>query len=85
MTSRKAEMQFGHFFPLVTQEYQQIVLPKQYRNQVLKLAHSLPIAGHLGQEKTIKHLLIRFYWPTLFRDTKEYCRRCPECQLSQIN
>ena len=67
-----------------TQEYQQIVLPKQYRNQVLKLAHSLPIAGHLGQEKTIKRLLKRFYWPTLFRDTKEYCRRCPECQLSQI-
>ena len=23
----------------------------------------------------------RFYWPTVFRDVKEYCKQCPECQL----
>ena len=66
-----------------TQEYEQIVLPKNYRSQVLKIAHNLPMAGHLGPEKTAKRLLRRFYWPTLFKDTREYCQKCRECQLVQ--
>ena len=34
--------------------YEQIVLPKEFRQQVLKLAHSIPIAGHLGKDKTAR-------------------------------
>ena len=30
--------------------YEQIVLPKSFRNNVIKLAHDLPFAGHLGRE-----------------------------------
>jgi len=30
---------------------QQLVLPKQYRQSVLKTAHSIPMAGHLGRKK----------------------------------
>ena len=63
--------------------YEQIILPKEFRQQVLKLAHSIPIAGHLGKDKTARRILRRFYWPTVFQDVKKYCQQCPECQLTQ--
>ena len=63
------------------QVIEQLVLPKTYRNKVLKLAHSVPIAGHLGAEKTTQRVLRRFYWPSLYRDVKRYCQTCEECQL----
>ena len=30
----------------------QLVLPRQCRHQVLQLAHTIPMAGHLGKKKT---------------------------------
>lgn len=32
---------------------EQLVLPKHVRQLVLELAHSIPMAGHLGKKKTI--------------------------------
>ena len=61
--------------------YEQIVLPKRYREQVVRIAHDLPFAGHLGREKTVQRILRRFYWPTLFYDVRRYCQTCEECQL----
>ena len=59
-----------------------MVLPKRCRGTVLKLAHDVPLGGHLGKEKTGCRLLRRFYWPTLFKDVAEFCRGCPTCQRS---
>lgn len=61
--------------------HEQIVLPKQYRKGVIRLAHAIPFAGHLGLEKTAQRILRRFYWPTLFHGVREYCGACQECQL----
>lgn len=62
-----------------TAEYQQLVLPQRYRRMVLKHAHSIPIAGHLGREKTVQQIQKRLYWPTLVRDVKEYINCCGAC------
>ena len=59
---------------------EQLILPKQCYQTVCKLAHTIPLAGHLGRDKTIKRITRHFYWPTLFSDVAKYCRRCPECQ-----
>ena len=59
---------------------EQLVLPQQCRGTVLKLGHSIPLAGHMGRSKTARRLLQRFYWPTLFRDVKTYCQKCEDCQ-----
>jgi hypothetical protein len=61
--------------------YEQIVLPRRYHHQVMKLAHDIPLSGHLGWEKTTQRILRRFYWPTVFKDVKQYCQTCEECQL----
>ena len=56
-------------------EVEQLVLPVQSRRVVMELAHSIPMAGHLG-----KRLLQKFYWPTLYKDVEHYCKSCKECQ-----
>ena len=61
----------------------QIVLPKQYRRQVLQLAHSIPKSGHLAKAKTSVRIQKRFYWPTLFRDVGDYCKSCEVCQKTR--
>ena len=62
----------------------QLVLPSQCRRQVLELAHSVPLAGHLGQKKTEQRILQRFYWPGVHRDVASYCKQCAECQKSSM-
>ena len=59
---------------------EQLVLPKKCRRVVLDLAHNIPLAGHMGKNKTAQRILQWFYWPTLHRDVAEFCRSCPECQ-----
>lgn len=62
-------------------EIHQIVLPKCYRNEVVQVAHELPMSGHLGVRKTQDRILRHFYWPGLYGDVAEYCRSCHTCQL----
>ena len=59
---------------------EQLVLPKKCRRKVMEMAHSIPLAGHLGKKKTTDRVLQRFYWPTMYRDIAEWCRTCDSCQ-----
>ena len=61
---------------------EQLVLPEQCRQGVLQLAHNIPLAGHLGKDKTAQRILHRFYWPTLYKDVADYYRSCEICQKS---
>ena len=61
---------------------QQLVLPQQCRLPVLRLAHDVPMAGHMGITRTKDRLLQRYYWPGIFSDTANYCRSCEVCQKS---
>ena len=55
---------------------EQLILPTQLRPAVLKLAHDIPMAGHLGKKKTAGRILDRFYWPGVYHDVQEHCRSC---------
>jgi predicted aspartyl protease len=61
-------------------EIEQLLIPSTCREAVLKLAHEVPTAGHLGCEKTSQRILRRFYWPTVFADVKRFCGQCSICQ-----
>ncbi len=39
----------------------------------MSLAHHIPMAGHMGQRKTVEWILQWFYWPTVFEDVKKLC------------
>lgn len=58
----------------------QIGLPQKYRSLALKMAHDIPMSGHMGVKKARNRILQHFFWPGIFSDTSTYCRSCPECQ-----
>ena len=77
--------QNGLLYHLWTPKYskettEQLILPSQCHQIVCKFAHTIPLARHLGRDKTVNRITRHFYWPTLFSDVAEYCFRCPECQ-----
>ena len=59
----------------------QIVVPKSYRAEILKLAHEPPTLDHLGVRKTQDRILCHFFWPKLHQDVAEFCRTCHTCQV----
>ncbi|XP_051888858.1 uncharacterized protein LOC127579869 isoform X2 [Pristis pectinata] len=59
----------------------QVVVPKVYRDEILNLAHSMPLGGHFGVNKTVGKILKQFYWPGLRKDVVMFCRTCHTCQM----
>lgn len=59
----------------------QIVVPPCYRNDILAMAHDIPLAGHLGIRKTQARIMQHFYWPKLHKDVVDFCRTCHTCQM----
>ena len=57
----------------------QLVLPEPCRGKVLNLAHDIPLAEHLGKEKTQQRIIQLFYWPTLYKDVEEFCHCFTQC------
>ncbi|XP_068111085.1 uncharacterized protein [Hyperolius riggenbachi] len=57
-----------------------LVVPRAYRGHVLKAAHDIPLAGHLGIHKTFDRIQRHFYWPGVRSDVTNYCRSCAVCQ-----
>lgn len=62
---------------------EQLVLPQVCHNVMLRLAHDIPMAGHLVVTKTKDRILQQYYWTGIFREVADYCRSCKVCQRSQ--
>ncbi|GFW26027.1 hypothetical protein TNCV_3316991 [Trichonephila clavipes] len=63
----------------------QIVLPQCKREEVLKMAHDVPLGGHLVEQKTRQRINYSFYWPTIKQDVKRFCESCKICQLLSLS
>ena len=59
----------------------QIVVPKVYQSEILKLAHESPLGGHLGINKTYSKITKHFYWPQIRHCVAEFCKTCHTCQM----
>ena len=62
-----------------------LVVPEQYRTQVLKNAHREVTAGHLGVEKTYDRIAQEYYWPGVWHDVYQFVQGCDECQRYKID
>lgn len=62
----------------------QLVVPREGRELVLSLGHSVPWAGHLGRHKTTAQIIRHFYWPGMRKDIATYCKTCPQCQQTSL-
>eukprot|EP00253_Pinus_taeda_P026141 PITA_26141 len=48
---------------------------------ILKACHDEPCSGHFADKRmAYKILSLGYYWPSLFKDTKEYVKRSDSCQ-----
>ena len=64
---------------------QQLYVPHhiELRLRLLREAHDVPVAGHLGVTKTAELLSRSFYWPGMHRDVKKYIATCLSCQQNK--
>ncbi|GFY19366.1 hypothetical protein TNCV_4127531 [Trichonephila clavipes] len=47
----------------------------------MKVAHEIPLAGHLSESKTKERIKYFFFWPKLKQDVRSFCQSCKTCQL----
>ena len=59
----------------------QIVVPEEYRKEVISLAHDSKMTEHLGVKKNSNMILAHFYRPNTRQDVAEHCRSCNICQV----
>lgn len=57
-----------------------LVVPQQYKNQLLKLAHDSLWSAHRGIHATKSKLWDDFTWTGMDADIKDYIRTCEQCQ-----
>ena len=56
-------------------------IPQDEVQDVLRHCHSLDVGGHFGASKIASKVLqYSFWWPTLFKDAKEFLRKYDRCQ-----
>jgi hypothetical protein len=56
-------------------------LPVEEVIQIIERCHSSPYGGYYGVFRThAKIWQSRFFWPTMYEDTKDFIRRCGACQ-----
>jgi transposase InsO family protein len=53
------------------------------RGRILHDHHDAPMAGHLGEEKTLASVKQRYFWPKMTRDVKRYIKTCDSCQRNK--
>ncbi|KAM7298704.1 uncharacterized protein ISCGN_019278 [Ixodes scapularis] len=61
-------------------DFDQLVIPLRFREDLLRLAHGNCWSGHLGIRKTKARLMQEYYWPGCWKDVEEFVRSCDVCQ-----
>ncbi|KAJ8353788.1 hypothetical protein SKAU_G00213550 [Synaphobranchus kaupii] len=57
-----------------------LLVPHPFIPSVLQLAHTHLLGAHLGVEKTLERMKMRFYCSGVKKAVEDYCRSCPNCQ-----
>ncbi|GFX55062.1 retrovirus-related Pol polyprotein from transposon 412 [Trichonephila clavipes] len=70
-----------HTESICGENVKQVVFPTCKREEVMRVAHEIPLAGHLGESKTKQRIKYSFFWPKLKQDVRSFCQSCKTCQL----
>ncbi|KAK8925800.1 hypothetical protein KSP39_PZI018378 [Platanthera zijinensis] len=58
-------------------------VPEEEVKFILEKCHNSPYGGHfMGDRTAMKVLEAGFFWPNLFRDSREFVKQCDRCQRS---
>jgi len=64
-----------------TDDYQ-LVVPRRYQSDLLKIAHDKPTSGHLGIKKTKERLQTYFWWPGMEKMVACYVKKNRVCMIA---
>lgn len=53
------------------------------RENLIQEYHANGLQAHMGRDKTIATLEIKYFWPQLRKDISKYVERCPSCQAAK--
>ena len=62
--------------------FEQLIVPEQYRELVIQLAHESIFTGHLSVTSSVHKVLSEYYWPGIYRDIKRFVQSCKVCNSS---
>ena len=60
--------------------FEQLIVPEQYRELVMQLAHESILTGHLSVTSSVHKVLSEHYWPGIYRDIKRFVQSCEVCK-----
>ena len=60
--------------------FEQLIVPEQYRELVMQLAHESILTGHLSVMSSVHKVLSEYYWPGIYRDVKRFVQSCEVCK-----
>ena len=77
----RLEVQEGllHRKPDTENDNLQLVVPTPQREDLMKLYHDIPSAGHLGWKTVLDKVRRDFYWPGMKEYIISYCTSCDTC------
>ncbi len=57
-----------------------VVVPTALQGVILNCYHNEPVGGgHLGTQRTHDKIILKYYWPTLYKDVETFCKTCEGC------
>jgi transposase InsO family protein len=56
-----------------------LAVPQEMVAEVLRACHDDALAGHLGVTKTVDNVMRRYWWPTVYKDTRNWVSSCGSC------
>lgn len=62
-----------------TDSYDQIIVPRGLRQEIIRQSHDSLTAGHLGVKKTKARIAQSFYWFNIRQDVHLYIQQCDVC------
>jgi hypothetical protein len=60
--------------------YRLIYVPRDLREEIIKLHHDTPLYGHMGTEKTTEQISRNYYFPNMRKKVEKYIKNCTICQ-----
>ena len=61
---------------------EQLVLPREYKERVLKEYHDSGLAGHRRFSSTYMKIRLRYWWPDMGKEIQNWCDSCQACTQS---
>ena len=80
---KSIKTQLWPFWKDTTGQHLVIPLNNSLKQWIMQVWHDNPAAGHSGQDKTVRWINCKYYWPNACLWIQDYIRGCAICQQNK--